>query len=68
MKVITLTAPQQTQAAANKAAVAVAHAAFVAAQQTHLNYLHSVAAAGSPPAPTSARVQLTDDCCSIIIG
>ena len=56
MKAITLTAPQQTQAAANKAAVATAAAAFAAAQKTHLDYLRT--AAGFP---ASARVSLSDD-------
>jgi hypothetical protein len=68
MKLIALTGPQQTQAEANKAVLATARAAFQAAQQAHLNYLRSIAAAGSPPVPASARVQLTDDCCSIIVS
>jgi hypothetical protein len=69
MKVIILTGSQQTQAAANQAAHDAAQAAYVAARQTHLNYLLSIAAAGSPPvAPLNGRVQLTDDGDAIIIG
>jgi hypothetical protein len=56
MRVITLTAPQQTQAATNKAALATAQAAYVAAQQTAINYLRTVAGL-----PANARVSLSDD-------
>jgi hypothetical protein len=56
MKAITLTAPQQTQAAANKAALATAQAAYIAAQQTAVSYLRSAAGL-----PATARVQLSDD-------
>jgi len=63
MKVITLTAPQQTQVAANKAALATAQAAYVAAQQTHLNYLRTSAGVAA-----TARVQLSDDGTMVIIS
>jgi hypothetical protein len=68
MKTITLTTPQRTQATANKTALATAQAAYVAALETHLSYLRSVAAAGSPPVLTTGRVQLSDDGTTIIIG
>jgi len=67
MKTITLTTPQQTQAATNKAALMTAQVACIAAQQTHVDYLRAVAAAGSPPV-TAGRVQLSDDGTTLIIG
>ena len=56
MEAITLTAPQQTQAATNKASVATTQAAFAAARQAHLNYLRTAAGL-----PATARVALSDD-------
>ncbi len=63
MKVVTLTAPQQAQAATNKAAVETARTAYVAALKTHQDYLHT-----SASATASDRVQLSDDGTSVIIG
>jgi hypothetical protein len=56
MKAATLTAPQQTQAAANKAAVVAARAALAAAVNTQNTYLQTAAGL-----PATARVQLSDD-------
>jgi len=63
MKATTLTAPQQTQAAANKAALAAAQAAYVAAQATHLAYLRTSAGLAA-----TAKVQLSDDGTMVISG
>lgn len=56
MKAIALTAPQQTQAATNKAAVAAALAAYTAAQNTARAYLRTSAGLAA-----TASVQLSDD-------
>jgi hypothetical protein len=63
MKAVTLTAPQQTQAAANKAALATAQAAYVAAQNAHVSYLRTAAGLSA-----NARVQLSDDGTMVICG
>jgi hypothetical protein len=63
MKTATLTAPQQTQAAANKAALATAQTAYLAAMQTHLAYLRTTAGVAA-----NVRVQLSDDGTTVIIG
>lgn len=63
MKTTTLTTPQQTQAATNKAAVAAARAALTAAIHTECQYLRTAAAA-----PAKSRVQLSDDGTTVIIG
>lgn len=63
MKTATLTAPQQTQAASNKAAVAAARAALTVALHTECNYLRTAASA-----PANSRVQLSDDGTTVIIG
>jgi hypothetical protein len=69
MNITILTSDQQTQAAANKAALDIQQAAYVAALQTHTDYLQTVAAAGSPPnVPANGRVQLSDDGTTVIAG
>jgi hypothetical protein len=66
MKAYSLTSAQQTEAAALKAAVSSARAAFVAAQQAFEAYLAAATGnvAGSPPTSTlngAQRLQLTSD-------
>lgn len=63
MKAITLTAPQQTQAATNKAALAAARTALATALNTHLAYLRTAVGL-----PASAKVQLSDDGTMVICG
>jgi len=63
MKAHTLTAPQQTQAATNKAAVATARAALQAALKTQNEYLQT-----SAGVPANSRVQLSDDGTCVITG
>ncbi len=63
MKAVTLTAPQQAQAASNKAALVTAQAAYIAAQKTHSDYLRTSAGVAS-----STRVQLSDDGTTVIVG
>jgi hypothetical protein len=63
MKAITLTAPQQTQAATNKAAVTAARAALVAAVSTQNAYLQTAVGL-----PATAKVQLSDDGTMVITG
>lgn len=63
MKTATLSAPQQTQAATNKAAVATARAALATAIHAECAYLRTAATA-----PAGSRVQLSDDGTTVIIG
>ena len=63
MKAVTLTTPQQTQAASNKAALATARAAMIAAQQTYMNYLRTSAGVAA-----NVKVELSDDGTMVIVG
>jgi hypothetical protein len=62
MKVTTLTSPQRTQAATNKAALATASAALSTANNTQANYLASVCGCKNP----RKQHQLSDDGASIV--
>jgi len=62
MKVITLTSPQQTQAASLKAAVATAQAAYVTAQQAYVAFLKAAASATG-----TQTAKLTDDGTSVVV-
>jgi hypothetical protein len=66
MQVVSLTGPQQTQAASLKAALATAQSAHVAARDAYQNYLEACAAAGSPPVASFHKLVLTDDGTAII--
>jgi hypothetical protein len=63
MKVVELTAPQKTQTAADKAAVATAQAALQAAYDKQQAYLRSLAGAKN-----TDRVTLDDDGDCIVVG
>lgn len=63
MKTATLSGPQQTQAATNKAAVETARAALTTALHTECIYLRTAA-----NAPANSRVQLSDDGTTVIVG
>ena len=63
MKVVDLTAPQQTQAAANKAAIVAAQTALATALKAQVDYLRTAAGAKA-----TDRVQLADDGTCVIIG
>lgn len=63
MKVVDLTEPQQTQAAAHKTAVDKAAAALNAAQKAQTDYLRTVASAKN-----TDRVTLAEDGACIVVG